>query len=172
AQPAASPAASPAAAASPSPRPLNTPAAAPKPSAAGTFGFGRPATQADVVAFAIPADGKGLPPGSGTGAEGAPIYAAKCASCHGDAGQGTPNGPQLVAAVPWQVGGPISMGNFAPYAPPIMGYIWGSMPYDNPQTLSPGEAYALTAWILSQHKIIGDTDRMDAQTLPQVKMPN
>jgi cytochrome c len=30
----------------------------------------------------------------------------------------------------------------------------------------------LTAWILSQHKIISDTDRMDAQSLPQVKMPN
>ena len=33
-------------------------------------------------------------------------------------------------------------------------------------------AYALTAWILAQHNIIGDTERMDAQTLPQVKMPN
>ena len=64
--------------------------------------------------------------GGGTAQQGAPIYAAKCASCHGDAGQGTGNGPQLVAPVPWQVGGPITMGNFAPYAPPIFGYIWGS----------------------------------------------
>jgi cytochrome c len=151
---------------------LNTPAPAPKPGAAGITGLGRPATAQDIVAFAIPSDGKGLPAGSGTGAEGAPIYAARCASCHGDAGQGTPNGGQLVAPVPWQVGGPITMGNFAPYAPPIFGYLWGSMPYDNPQTLTPSETYALTAWILSQHKIISDTDRMDAQSLPQVKMPN
>jgi cytochrome c len=146
--------------------------AAPKPQAPGTTGIGRPATAGDIVAFAIPADGKGLPPGGGTAAQGAQIYAAKCASCHGDQGQGTPNGPQLVAPVPWQVGGPITMGNFAPYAPPIFGYIWGSMPYDNPQTLTPDETYALTAWILAQHHIIGDNDRMDAQTLPQVKMPN
>jgi S-disulfanyl-L-cysteine oxidoreductase SoxD len=172
ANPAPSPAVSPVAAASPSPRPLNTPLAAPRPAAPGIVGLGRPASSADIVAFAIPSDGRGLPPGSGTAAEGAPIYAAKCATCHGDAGQGTPNGPQLVAPVPWQVGGPITMGNFAPYAPPIMGYIWGSMPYDQPQTLSPSEAYALTAWILAQHKIIADTDRMDAQSLPQVKMPN
>ncbi|HEX8969739.1 MAG TPA: cytochrome c [Chloroflexota bacterium] len=170
--PAPSPAASPAAVASPSPRPVATPAAAPKPAAPGIEGLGRPATPQDIVAFAIPASGQGLPAGSGTAAQGAPVYAARCASCHGDAGQGTPTGPQLVAPVPWQVGGPITMGNFAPYAPPIFGYIWGSMPYDQPQTLSPDEAYALTAWILSQHNIIGVNDPMDAQTLPLVKMPN
>lgn len=64
------------------------------------------------------------------------------------------------------------MGNFAPYAPPIFGYIWGSMPYDAPQTLTPDEAYSLTAWILNQHGIIGDSDVMNAQTLPRVMMPN
>jgi S-disulfanyl-L-cysteine oxidoreductase SoxD len=138
----------------------------------GIVGLGRPATAADIVAFALTADGTGLPPGSGSAAEGAPIYAAKCAVCHGDQGQGTPNGPQLVAPVPWQTGAPITMGNFAPYAPPIFGYLWGSMPYDNPQTLTPSETYALTAWVLAQHKIIGDNDRMDAQSLPEVQMPN
>jgi mono/diheme cytochrome c family protein len=166
------PAASPVAAASPGPRLLPTPGAAPKPSATGILGLGRPATAQDTVAFAIPADGKGLPAGSGTAAEGAPLYSARCAICHGVQGQGTPNGPLLVAPVPWHVGGPISMGNFAPYAPPIFGFIWGSQPYDQPQTLSPSEAYALTAWILAQHKIVGPTERMDAQTLPQVHMPN
>jgi S-disulfanyl-L-cysteine oxidoreductase SoxD len=172
ASPAISPAASPVAAASPSPRPLPTPAAAPNPAVPGILGLGRPATAQDTIGFAIPADGKGLPAGSGTAADGAPLYAARCAICHGAQGQGTPNGPQLVAPVPWKVGGPITMGNFAPYAPPIFGYIWGSQPYDQPQTLSPSEAYALTAWVLAQHKIIGETERMDAQTLPLVKMPN
>jgi S-disulfanyl-L-cysteine oxidoreductase SoxD len=172
ASPAVIPAGSPVAAASPGPTALPTPAAAPNPSAAGILGLGRPATAQDTIAFAIPADGKGLPAGSGTAVEGAPIYAAKCAICHGGQGQGTPSGPQLVAPVPWQVGGPITMGNFAPYAPPIFGFIWGSQPYDQPQTLSPSEAYALTAWVLAQHKIVGETERMDAQSLPQVKMPN
>jgi hypothetical protein len=32
--------------------------------------------------------------------------------------------------------------------------------------------YALTAYILSLNKLIGENDAMDAKTLPQVKMPN
>jgi cytochrome c len=31
---------------------------------------------------------------------------------------------------------------------------------------------ALTAYILALNKIIGESDVMDAQTLPRVKMPN
>jgi S-disulfanyl-L-cysteine oxidoreductase SoxD len=41
-----------------------------------------------------------------------------------------------------------------------------------PCSLSDEEAYALTAYILALNKLIGDTDVMDARTLPQVKMPN
>ena len=33
-------------------------------------------------------DGRGLPPGHGTAKEGRTIYLQKCASCHGDQGQG------------------------------------------------------------------------------------
>jgi len=148
--------------------------AAPKPAVAGILGLGRPATAQDTqgILFAVPADGTGLPPGGGNAQQGKPIYAAKCASCHGDTGQGTPNGAQLIAPVPWKVGQPMSVGNFAPYAPPIFGYIWAAMPYDQPQTLTPDETYALTAYLLAEHKIIGDTDRMDATTLPKVQMPN
>ena len=38
----------------------------------------------------ILADGTGLPPGEGTAAQGAAIFATKCAACHGDGGRGTP----------------------------------------------------------------------------------
>src|ERR1700730_15505695 len=44
-------------------------------------------------------DGTGLPAGSGTSVQGARIYAAKCAACHGDSGKGgvssalVPRGP-------------------------------------------------------------------------------
>ena len=37
----------------------------------------------------ILADGTGLPPGEGTAAQGAPIFAEKCSACHGDGGRGT-----------------------------------------------------------------------------------
>ena len=34
------------------------------------------------------------------------------------------------------------------------------------------EVYSLTAYILALNKLIGETDVMDAKTLPQVNMPN
>src|SRR5882724_264076 len=37
-------------------------------------------------------DGTGLPPGSGTPAQGARIYAEKCVACHGENGSGGPYG--------------------------------------------------------------------------------
>jgi cytochrome c len=41
-----------------------------------------------------------------------------------------------------------------------------------PKTLGNDELFALSAYILSLNKIIGENDVMDAKTLPQVKMPN
>jgi cytochrome c len=46
------------------------------------------------------------------------------------------------------------------------------MPWPQPRTLTNDEVYALTAYILSLNKIIGENDVMSAQTLPKVKMPN
>jgi cytochrome c len=46
------------------------------------------------------------------------------------------------------------------------------MPYQMPKTLTDNEVYALSAYILSLNKIIGENDVMNAQTLPKVKMPN
>jgi len=46
------------------------------------------------------------------------------------------------------------------------------MPWQQPMTLSNDEVYALTAYILALNKLIGDNDTMNAQTLPNVKMPN
>ena len=47
-----------------------------------------------------------------------------------------------------------------------------SMPWMAPRTLTDDEVYALTAYVLSLNKLIGENDVMDAQTLPKVKMPN
>ena len=54
-----------------------------------TYGVGRPPTAEEVKAWdlTIPPDGQGLPPGSGTAALGKPIYAERCASCHGEKGE-------------------------------------------------------------------------------------
>ena len=52
-------------------------------------GVGRPATDDEIKALDIsigPA-GKEYPPGQGTAKQGAPVYAAKCAVCHGPTGE-------------------------------------------------------------------------------------
>src|SRR5689334_11001364 len=63
--------------------------------------LGQPLTHADLAAWNIHVlpDGTNLPKGSGTSAQGAPIYAEKCAHCHGEAGKGAVNAA-LVGAPP------------------------------------------------------------------------
>jgi cytochrome c len=46
------------------------------------------------------------------------------------------------------------------------------MPYTQSQSLTNEEVYAVTAYLLHLNGIIGAEDVMNAQTLPQVKMPN
>ena len=50
--------------------------------------LGKPVSSADMARWDIDIgrDGKWLPPGDGTAAQGAPIFAAKCSACHGDGG--------------------------------------------------------------------------------------
>ena len=54
------------------------------------YGFGRPASEEEIERLDIDVmpDGTGLPEGDGTVAEGAEVFAAKCAWCHGDDGTG------------------------------------------------------------------------------------
>src|SRR5437868_14516530 len=56
-------------------------------------GLGKPISEADLALWdmSIGPDGKGLPPGSGTAAQGAAIFAQKCEVCHGKNGYGGPN---------------------------------------------------------------------------------
>jgi len=49
------------------------------------------------------ADGRGLPPGSGTAAKGAQVYAQSCTACHGDQLQGNPRRASA-ATVYWRSG--------------------------------------------------------------------
>ena len=139
--------------------------------------FGQPISPADLAAWdiSIAPNGVGLPPGSGTPAQGAKVYADRgCTLCHGENGSGGPGGP-LVG------GGPLNstdrdpvklIGNYWPYATTIFDFTRRAMPWQQPKTLSDDEVYALTAYILALNKIIGENDVMNAETLPKVKMPN
>src|SRR5437867_1604437 len=63
--------------------------------------LGKPISPADIAAWDITIlpDGTGLPPGSGTPAEGARVFAAKCALCHGESAKGGVNAA-LVGGAP------------------------------------------------------------------------
>ena len=136
--------------------------------------LGQPLTHGDLAQWDIHVypDGKGLPPGSGTMAQGAPIFAQKCAHCHGEAGKGATNAA-LVGAPPIKsIDAPRTIANFWPYATTVFDYIRRAMPWQAPRTLTNDEAYALTAYILALNKLIGENDVMNAETLPKVQMPN
>ena len=141
-------------------------------------GLGKPLTEADIKQWdiAILPDGSNLPPGSGTPAKGAKIFAEKCSACHGDAGKGgvAPFYPALVGGQPLTNGIDTvkTIANYYAYPTTIFDYVRRAMPYNAPRSLTDHEVYALTAYVLSINKLIGENDTMDAQTLPKVKMPN
>ena len=141
-------------------------------------GLGKPLTEADVKQWdiAVLPDGTNLPPGSGTPAKGAKIFAEKCSACHGDAAKGgvAPFYPSLVGGQPLTNGIDTvkTIANYYAYPTTIFDYTRRAMPYNMPRSLTDDEVYALTAYILALNNFIGQDDVMDANTLPKVKMPN
>jgi cytochrome c len=137
--------------------------------------LGRTATPAEIAGWDISVgpDGKGLPPGGGTAPKGAAVYEQKCQACHGTKGAGQPNdrlvGGQGTLASKTPVK---TVGSYWPYATTVFDYVRRAMPYVQPQSLTNDEVYALTAYLLNLNGIIGENDEMNAQTLPNVKMPN
>lgn len=117
-------------------------------------------------------DGTGLPAGSGTAVQGAPIFQAKCAACHGENGKGGEAAAVTAGPPRATLDGGKTIANFWPYATTIFDFIRRAMPANAPKSLTDQEVYALTAYLLSLNKLIGETDVIDAKTLPQVKMPN
>jgi cytochrome c len=119
-------------------------------------------------------DGVGLPPGSGTPHQGEQVYLAKCLACHGEKGSGKPN-DQLVGGKELLRPGQVAVktvGNFWPYSTTIFDYVRRAMPLSEPKSLRDDEVYAVVAYLLWLNGVIGESDTMDAQTLPAVRMPN
>jgi len=144
-----------------------------------TFGIGRAATPAEIAALDIDVgpDGAGLPPGRGTSADGAPIYAARCASCHGKTGKEGPN-DALVGRVPGDAfpfardpRAPKTIGSYWPYSTTVFDYIRRAMPPDAPGSLKDNEVYGLVAYLLFLNELIPADAVIDAASLPKVRMP-
>lgn len=139
------------------------------------YGFGTPATDADVAAWNLDIDaaGKSLPAGRGTVKAGKELYDAQCASCHGEKGEGGIGdrlvGGQGTLATPKPVK---TIGSFWPYAPTLFDYVRRAMPLNAPQSLTNDEVYALSAYLLHLNGLLKDDATLDAKSLAAVKMPN
>jgi cytochrome c len=139
-------------------------------SASDLPGLGKRVSETDLALWDITVgpDGKGLPPGGGTPAQGAAIFAQKCQACHGEGGHGGSNATLI--------NGPgkdeRTMALYVPTSNTMFDFIRRAMPWPQPKSLTNDEAYALTAFILAGNKIIGENDTMNAETLPKVRMPN
>jgi cytochrome c len=147
--------------------------------APATFGIGREATAAEISArdIDIGPDGAGLPAGRGTPADGAVVYASRCASCHGKSGTEGPNdvlvarstaGTFPFAKDPKM---PRAIGNYWPYATTIFDYVRRAMPPNAPGSLTDDEVYAVVAHLLALNGLIAPDAIIDAQSLPKVRMP-
>jgi len=140
-----------------------------------SYGLGRAPQPEEIKAWdlAISPDGKELPPGSGSAADGAAIYAARCAACHGKTGKEGPNDVLVGGQGTLNTNKPVkTIGSYWPYATTVWDYINRAMPYNKPGSLSADQVYAVAAYLLSLNGIIKEDAVMNAKTLPQVKMPN
>ena len=144
------------------------------------LGIGRVATPDEIrkIDIDVMPDGRGLPDGKGTVAEGAKIYAAKCQSCHGANGMGG-SAERLVdreSGKNWDFATNArlvkTVGNYWPYATTLYDYTNRAMPFMQPGTLTPDETYSLVAYILALNKIVPEDAEMNRTTLPAVKMPS
>lgn len=144
------------------------------------LGLGHTPRTEEIAAIDIDANaaGAGLPPGSGTAATGAPIYAQKCAVCHGPHGEGIDKNPRLIGRAP--AAGFVfasdlralkTIGNYWPYATTLYDYLHRAMPFNAPGSLTPGETYSLVAYLLAENGIIPAATVIDARSLAAIRMP-
>ena len=146
------------------------------PSATGkppAFGVAVSAEEIPRWDISIPPSGAGLPGGGGSVRQGLKVYEERCQSCHGAKGAGKPADPlaggigSLAGKTPLR-----TVGSYWPYATTLFDYVRRAMPITNPLSLTDDEVYAVSAYVLFLNGIVGEDAVMNAQTLPQVKMPN
>lgn len=141
------------------------------------YGIGHKITDAQIAPWNIDIsgeDGKGLPQGRGSVADGEKLYVQQCASCHGEFGEGNGRWPELMGGQ-----GTLkhedprkTIGSFWPWAPTIFDYVRRTMPFTAPQSLDDNETYAIVAYLLHLNDLLPADAVLDAKSLTAIKMPN
>src|SRR5215468_5115053 len=122
-------------------------------SSALAYDFGRPATPEEIKLWDIDVlpDGRGLPEGSGTAAQG---------PSRRRAGHSPSDNPIK------------TVGSYWPYATTLFDYIRRAMPYQAPGSLGNDDTYAVVAYVLSLNGILPADGQLDRNTLPNIRRPN
>jgi len=152
-------------------------------------GIGRTATPKEIAAWNIDVRGdfKGIPPGSGSVAQGNKIWDEKCASCHGSFGESLEVFGPLVGGTTKD---DIKTGHVKALSDgsepkrstlmkvatlsTIWDFINRAMPWNAPKTLTPDEVYAVTAYLLNLGDILPADFVLTDKNIAEVQklMPN
>jgi cytochrome c len=150
-------------------------------------GVGRAATPSEVAAWDIDVrpDFKGLPKGSGSVERGQIIWEAQCSSCHGTFGESNEIFTPIAGGTTkddLKTGRVASLKDTKqPQRTTLMklstvstlwDYIYRAMPWNAPRSLTPDDAYALVAFILSLGEIVPDDFVLSDKNIAEIKMPN
>lgn len=146
------------------------------PAATPKVNLGRPALPQEIAAWDIDVrpDGQGLPPGKGNVKQGEEIFLERCATCHGEFGEGAGRWPVLAGgAGSLKSENPEkTIGSFWPYLSTAWDYIHRAMPFGNGQSLTPDETYAVVAYLLHLNDIVKDDFELSKENFASVKLPN
>ncbi len=140
------------------------------------LGIGRLATRDEIKGWDIDVrpDGHGLPAGKGSVKQGEAVYQDRCASCHGEFGEGKDRWPPIIGGI-----GKLTdddpkrgVGNYWPYATTLFDYVKRAMPFGDAQSLTDDEVYAITAYVLHLNDVLKSDAVLDRDSLLKIKLPN
>jgi S-disulfanyl-L-cysteine oxidoreductase SoxD len=141
------------------------------------LGIGREAKPEEIAGWDIDIrpDGHGLPAGKGRVKEGEVLYVERCATCHGEFGEGAGRWPVVSGGLGSLAShDPVkSVASYWPYASTLLDYVRRAMPYGAAQTLTNDELYAVTAYVLFLNDVIKTEDfELNEKNFGTIKLPN
>lgn len=148
----------------------------PDPKRVGYYGFGETPTPEMIAGWDIDVrpDGQGLPPGSGSVADGEGLYEEKCAACHGVFGEGEGRWPKIAGGFDslTESRPEKTVGSYWPYASTLWDYVHRTMPFYEPQSLADDEVYAIVAYVLYLNDLVDDEFVLTQANFSSIRMPN